>query len=172
MVSDDEGLRPERQTDPKDQQHPANTVLAQLTQSGSVCVFSSVNAGVIVDVNAAVPAGTTIAGVSPARLHDTRAAGSRAAAGSVTEVRVAGRGGVSNDAATAVLNVTVMDAAAPGYVTVFPCGSRLPDASNLNYGTGDTVPNAVVAKLGTNASVCIYTSADAGLLVDVNGYAI
>src|SRR5258707_4837659 len=46
----------------------------------------------------------------------------------------------------AVLNVTVVDAAAPGFVTVFPCGAPQPLASNLNFVAGQTVPNAVIAK--------------------------
>ena len=71
-----------------------------------------------------------------------------------------------------MLNVTVISAAASGFVTVFPCGAALPEASNLNFDAGDTIPNAVVAKLGAGGAVCVYTSAPAGLLVDVNGYAI
>jgi len=41
----------------------------------------------------------------------------------------------------------------------------------VNYAAGQTIPNAVVAKIGDGGRVCIYTSASAGLIVDVNGYA-
>jgi hypothetical protein len=66
--------------------------------------------------------------------------------------------------------VTALEAAADGYMTVYPCDAALPNASNLNFAKGDTIPNAVIAKLAANGTVCVYTSAGAGVLVDVNGY--
>ncbi len=53
---------------------------------------------------------------------------------------------------------------------MFPCGTAVPEASNLNYATGQTIPNAVFARLGTDGRVCIYSYAAADLIVDVNGY--
>ena len=32
-------------------------------------------------------------------------------------------------------------------MTVFPCGQAVPEASNLNYRAGQTIPNAAVVKL-------------------------
>ena len=48
-------------------------------------------------------------------------------AGSVTVLPVVGRGGVGGDAAAVVLNVTVTDAQAAGFVTVYPCGAAQSD---------------------------------------------
>jgi hypothetical protein len=149
----------------------ANTVLARLGVGGLVCVYTSAAAGLLVDVNASVPLGSGLAAVDPFRLHDTRNGAGALAAGSITQVVVAGRGGVAAGATTAVLNVTVISAQEPGFATVFPCGAAVPQASNLNFDTGDTIPNAVVAKIGEGGAICVYTSAAAGLLVDVNGYA-
>ena len=70
-----------------------------------------------------------------------------------------------------MLNVTAIDAFSAGFMTVFPCGTPVPTASNLNYAARQTIPNAVVAKIGSNGRVCIYTSSAAGLIVDVNGTA-
>jgi hypothetical protein len=92
------------------------------------------------------------------------------AAGSVTELQITGRSGVPSDAAAAVLNVTVADAQGDGFVTVWPCGAALPNASNLNYATGATVPNAVITKIGAGGKICFYTLAATHLIVDVNGY--
>ena len=92
------------------------------------------------------------------------------AAGSVTELQVAGRGGVPADAAAVVLNVTVTGAQGSGFVTVFPCGEALPTASNLNFVAGETVPNAVIAKVGAGGKVCLFTQSATHLIVDVNGY--
>ena len=108
--------------------------------------------------------------VNPSRLYDSRNGGGPLAAGSITQVQVAGTGNIPFGATGAVLNVTAVEAQAPGYLTVFPCDTPIPDASNLNYGSGQTIPNAVFAKLGVDGRVCIYTYAAAHLIVDVNGF--
>ena len=105
----------------------------------------------------------------PGRLVDTRTGGSTAdgvwagvgtrPAGSVSEVQVGGRGGVASTAVAAVLTVTVMGAKGGGYLTVWPCGSVQPNASSVNFTGGQTIPNMVVAKLGTGGRVCVFTSA-------------
>jgi hypothetical protein len=92
------------------------------------------------------------------------------APGSVTEVQVTGRAGVPADASAVVLNVTVTGAQGPGYVTVYPCGGNPPNASNLNYVAGSTVPNAVVTKIGAGGKICLYTQSATDLIADINGY--
>ena len=81
-----------------------------------------------------------------------------------------GRGGVPADADAVMLNVTAVFPVAAGFLTVYPCGTTLPKASNVNYGPGDVAPNAVLAKIGTGGKVCIYTLAATDIIVDVNGY--
>ena len=49
-------------------------------------------------------------------------------------------------------------------------GANPPDASNLNFSAGQTIPNSVVAEVGAGGKVCVFTSAPAHLLVDVGGY--
>ncbi|MGZ4724644.1 MAG: Ig-like domain-containing protein, partial [Ilumatobacteraceae bacterium] len=91
-------------------------------------------------------------------------------AGSVTELTVAGRSDVPADATAVVLNVTVTEPTGPGFITVFPCGSPRPNTSNLDYLTGSTVANTVIAKIGTDGKVCLYTPTTTHLIVDLNGY--
>ena len=74
------------------------------------------------------------------------------------------------DASAAVLNVTVDDARAEGFITVFPCDSPQPLTSNLNYLAGSTVPNLVISKIAADGTVCLFTNAATHLVVDVNGY--
>ena len=118
--------------------------------------------------------------LDPARLLETRSglstvdgrfngAGLRPA-NSITELSVSGRGGVAVGAATVVLNVTVTEAIAPGFVTVYPCGIAPPLASNLNYRSGATVANAVIVKVGSGGKVCLLNTGPTQLVVDVNGY--
>ena len=156
-----------------------NAVVAKTGAGGTVCVFVSAATNLIVDVNGYFPTSTTLTSLNPARLMDTRpgsgtidgqgAVGLRAA-GSITEVQLTGRVGVAGDASSAALNVTVTGATEAGFVTVFPCGQALPTASNVNYTSGATIANLVIAKIGANGRVCVYTSAATNLIADLTGY--
>ena len=88
----------------------------------------------------------------------------------MTALSVVGRGGVAVDAVAVVLNVTVTEAVAAGFVTVFPCGGDRPTASSLNFVAGSTVANAVVVKVGVGGQVCVFTQSATHLVVDVDGY--
>ena len=66
--------------------------------------------------------------------------------------------------------MTVTDPAGAGFLTVYPCGTSRPTASNLNFVAGQTIPNAVLAKVGRAATVCVFTSTSTDIIVDVNGY--
>ncbi|MCU1400054.1 MAG: hypothetical protein JWN62_3163 [Acidimicrobiales bacterium] len=157
-----------------------NGVIAKIGANGKVCLYVSNAAHLLVDVAGFFSATAPYVPLLPARVLDTRGDGAtfdgqgqRAglpARGSVTEVQITGRAGVPTDAAAVVLNVTVTEAQGAGFVTVFPCGTERPNASNLNYVTGSTVPNNVIAKIGTGGKVCLYTSNATHLLADVNGY--
>ena len=161
-------------------QNVPNAVVAKVGAGGRVCVFAEVPFDLLVDVNGYVPAGSAVGSTTPARLLDSRAGGGtidgqqagigQRSRGSVTEVTVAGRGGVPADASAVVLNVTVVQAGAAGYASVYPCGQAVPNASNLNFAAGDTVPNAVVAKVGAGGKVCVFAEVPLDLLVDVNGF--
>jgi len=158
----------------------ANGVISKIGDGGKVCLFVSNPTQLIVDVAGYFSVGSPYAPLLPARVLDTRGTGQTvdgqsqgggaAALGSVTEVQITGRAEVPGDAAAAVLNVTVTEATAPGYLTVFPCGSAAPNASSLNYVTGSTVPNNVIAKIGAAGKVCLFTSQATHLIVDVSGY--
>ena len=146
----------------------ANAVIVGVGTGGGVCVYSSVPTNVIVDVNGWFPAGSTFGPVYPNRLLETRPASFRPA-GTVTPVTVTG-GSVPTNASAVVLNVTVTEAAGPGYITVYPCGSTLPNSSNVNYVSGQTIPNAVIVKVGAQGNVCLFNSAPTHLIVDITGW--
>ena len=74
------------------------------------------------------------------------------------------------DVAGVALNVTVTEPSAAGFLTVYPCGSARPLASNLNYVAGQTVPNFVITAVGEYGEVCIDTMATTDVIVDLAGY--
>src|SRR5207245_4940158 len=89
---------------------------------------------------------------------------------------VAGAGGVPkmtepSPPSAVVLNVTVADATAPSYLTVYPTGVARPLASNLNFVAGQVVPNLVEVALGSDGKVAAYNnSGNVDVVFDVAGW--
>ncbi|MEZ5141903.1 MAG: hypothetical protein R2726_05205 [Acidimicrobiales bacterium] len=91
-------------------------------------------------------------------------------AGTVREVTVAGAGGVPAGATAVTLNVTVTGTTAAS-LTLWPKGATQPTASNLNWVAGQTIPNAVTVKVGTDGKVNVFNpSGSANVIIDVVGY--
>jgi hypothetical protein len=104
----------------------------------------------------------------PQRLVDTRGSDERTP-GSTLQLEVAGRGGIPAGAFAAILNVTVVSSGR-GFVTVHPCGTARPIASNLNHTAGQTIAAAVVTRLADDGTACLYTHGATHLVVDVTGH--
>ncbi len=158
----------------------ANLVITKLSPLGKVCLNASAGTNLIADINGYYPPTSTYVSLDPARMLDTRMGGLTVdgmfqnsgpqAGGTEVALTVLSRGGVPALASTVVLNVTATSASGGGFITVYPCGSSRPNASNLNYNAGQTIPNLVITKVGTNGQVCIYTDATTNILADINGY--
>lgn len=85
-------------------------------------------------------------------------------------VPVAGRGGAPANARAAVLNVTAINRGGPSFVTVYPSGSPMPTASNINLAArGQILSNLCTVKLGSNGAVGIYVDGTADFVVDLAG---
>ena len=159
-----------------------NAVIAKIGTNGKVCIYTHATTDLIADVNGYFPAGTTYAPARPrpgcstprARRHHHRRSGRRHRHHAPPAPPPSCR---SPDATASPPTPPPSSSTspsptpqAPGFITVFPCGTDRPNASNLNYTAGQTIPNAVIAKIGTNGKVCIYTLAATDLIADVNGY--
>ncbi|MCU1399751.1 MAG: hypothetical protein JWN62_2860 [Acidimicrobiales bacterium] len=157
----------------------SNAVITKLSAAGTVCIYSQRAADLVVDVFNVLPDSSVKALANPARLLDTRAnsptidsVGAGAGplgVGDVVVVPVAGRGGISATAKSAVLNVTAVGASAGGFLTVWPCDGTRPATSNVNFPKSSPVPNAVVTALSATGTVCIYASNPTDVIVDVFG---
>lgn len=158
----------------------ANAVIAGIGDGGKVCIFTSQPTQLVVDVDGFFPTTTSLHTVMPARLLESRDAnttvdglqngGGVLPLGTVTSVQVTGRAGVPANATAAVINVTVTEPQGAGFVTVFPCGSTMPTASNINFAAGQTIANLAISKIGTDGKVCVFNSQPTQLVVDVNAY--
>jgi uncharacterized protein YkwD len=143
--------------------------------------FPLTNVYIAVEVFAGLPVASPAQGdvfhpLTPARILDTRVGtGAPAAplrAGATLGVQVAGRGGVPLlGVSSVVMNVTVTGPTETSFLTVFPTGEVRPQASNLNFSAGQTVPNLVTAKLGSSGQLSVYNAVgNAHVIADVAGW--
>jgi hypothetical protein len=161
-----------------------NRVIVKVGTSGKVDLYNANGTvDLIVDVGGwftDATAGGTGGGFDPltsARLLDTRGGGASALGpGGMLVVQVAGQQGVpAMTAATpptaVLLNVTVTNPTAGGYLTVWPDGNAQPVASDLNFAKGQTRANLVVVKIGANGKVDLFNLAGStDVVVDVVGW--
>ena len=159
----------------------ANTVLSRIGGDGKVCLFTLASSDLLVDVSGFFPTTTSLAPLAaPARVLDTRGDGETVdgqhqATGRIRprtpyELPIASRVGVPESAAAAVLNVTAVNPSGGGFLTVYPCGGAVPQASNLNYLAGDIIPNAVIARIGNQGRICVFSNTETDVIVDVAGF--
>ena len=87
----------------------------------------------------------------------------------VTEIQVAGVGGVPPDAKAVALNLTSHNPRGPGFFTAYPCDGPRPIVSNLNFVAGQIVAASAIVPIGANGKVCVLQYGDANLIVDVTG---
>jgi hypothetical protein len=153
----------------------ANLAVVPLDPDGSFCIYTSESANVIVDVQGTFTAQSadrfTRSGRpgSPAALRalDTRGR-TRPDANSITTVRLSPPTG----SASVLVNLTTTDAEGTGYITADRCSALSSGAqskSNGNFTANSTTPNLAVVPLDADGTFCIYTSASAHLIADIQG---
>jgi hypothetical protein len=113
----------------------------------------------------------TFAPITPVRMLDTRG-GAAVGADSAVSFQVAGVGGIPAKVASVVFNLTVTAPRASGFITAYASGTGRPNASNLNFVAGQTVPNLVTVPVGADGKVNLFnrSAASAQLIADVTGY--
>jgi hypothetical protein len=122
------------------------------------------------------PTGSVYTALLPFRLLDTRSSGPALRPGQTRTLQVTSVTGpqsqsVPSTAQSVVLNVTAISGTTGTYLTVFPAGGAVPNASNLNVGANTNQANLVVVALGTGGEVSIYNSLGSiNVAVDVEGY--
>jgi hypothetical protein len=160
-----------------------NAVFAKVGSDGSVSIFNSAgNTNVIVDVNGWYPTGGAFTPAAPARILDTRVgqntvdgryvATGPIASGQSMKIAILGRNGLPLSGVDSVsLNVTAVTPEAYGHLTVYPSGTSVPNASNLNFYAGTVVANAVIAKVGADGSISVFNSAgNTHVVIDITGW--
>lgn len=146
-----------------------NQVVVKVGAGGAVDIYSHATTHVIVDVLGYFEGTSANQPLTPSRLMDTRENATLAAL-RTRKLKVTGVGGVPSSGVGAVIvNVTVTNATAPGYVTAYPADQARPTASNLNYVPGKDRAVLAVVPVSAAGEIALYTHSQADVIVDVVG---
>jgi hypothetical protein len=157
--------------------HPAAVAIANLSvisldPDGSFCVFNQTAVHLVIDMQGVFSA-TASPGYGFERLESVRALDTRGgsasalAAGTLTRVSTVGAGALA-----ALINLTMVDGVAPGYIVAAPCSKLTAGPhtqSNGNHGVGTAIANLSVVALDADGSFCVFNQSAVNVVVDVQG---
>jgi len=75
-------------------------------------------------------------------------------------------------AMSVTLNVTVVDPAADGRITVYSCDPTVPIANSVVFSAHQNVANRIVVQPGSFGAVCISNNVATHLVADLTGYTV
>lgn len=164
-------------------QNVPNLVITPVGVDGKVSVYNG-SAGtvqVLADIHGYYLGGanTGVAGtyvpMASQRLLDTRkgvgAVKARVASRGTVVLDIAGVGGIPEDAAGIVANVTAVQGSGRGYINVFT-GDPKPNVSTINYEMKEDRANLALISLGPDGSISLFNGStmSVDMVVDVTGY--
>ena len=144
----------------------ANGALLALGERGRLCFQATTEVDVIVDVTGWQGAGGSLGFSSngPQRLFDSRTTGSQVSAATIVWVSIPGK-----NPKAATLNITAVQPTSDGHITVWPCDQAHPVTSSLNFSAGDVIANSVTVGVSTKGQVCMDSSVNTDLVIDLAG---
>lgn len=149
----------------------SNRLVVQADSAGDICLYTNRPSDLIVDVNAVAGEGIES---FPNQRTDTRGplatSTPRLGAGEVLRVTVPqARGGNR----TVIGQLTVDRTRDAGFVTAYPCSAGLSNRSDLNFNAAidPVVSNRLIVEADADGDICLFTSAPADIIVDVNAVA-
>jgi hypothetical protein len=157
----------------------ATHAIVPLGESGTISVFTSNTAHIVVDVMGYITAGTAAAAttglfvpLAPSRFYDSRVLPrSIHPGGSTTTIPLAGAPfAVPLGVAALSMNVTADGETLPGFITAYPSDGVFPVSSNLNFVTDTPVANAALVKLSPTGTLNTFVNVATHVIIDVNGY--
>ncbi|HTJ70257.1 MAG TPA: PKD domain-containing protein [Actinospica sp.] len=155
----------------------ANTVVVPVGPDGDVELYnySPQPVDLIADVEGYFTSSATAAftPVTPTRLYDSRTTSAPVSVGQVVTVQPSQKDqALPSTAAAYVYNVTITAPTGGGFVSAYPAGTTRPNASNVNFGPGQTVANSAFTEAGSGGADSFYngSTGTVQLIVDAFGY--
>jgi len=159
----------------------ANAAIVPAGANGSVSVFVTNPADVILDANGyfaapGSPGALSFYPVTPCRVADTRNApgpfgGPEMGAGTTRSFAIPASGcPVPSTAAAYSVNLTVVPDGPLSFLTAWATGSPQPFVSTLNSLDGTVVANAAIVPAGAGGAIGIFVTNSTHVVLDIDGY--
>jgi hypothetical protein len=155
----------------------ANFAVTPVSQDGTVSVYTFGRTDILIDlvgrwmpIDGQPVAAGRFRAITPARVFDTRSTKSGLMADATRSVKVAGIGGVPMGVTGVAVSVTVTEATADGYWTVWGSDAAKPQTSNVNVRRNDTIANTSIVTPGLDGNIEIYSQSGGHVIVDVVGW--
>lgn len=145
----------------------AAAAISALSADRTVCVSSNATLDVVVDIAGYLAPTSTYVPRVPSRLIDTRNGQEDTTPNTPAATVVTITVPTGNEAV--VVNATVTNPVADGFLVVWPCGQPVPTASTLNFAKGQTVANAAVVAVGTGNTICAQSNVAVDVVADLQG---
>jgi Arylsulfotransferase (ASST) len=143
---------------------------------GALCVFVFTATHLVVDIAGWFgpgDGGVPLQPIAAARLVDSRSGVGGAtgplAPGETRVIDPSASGALPPGAHDLLLNVVATQAAAPGFLTVYPCKQGRPATSSVNYTPGNEATNLVTVPLDGDGRICVYAFERTQLVIDLLG---
>ena len=151
----------------------ANVTVVPVDADGSFCVYNQEPVNLVVDLQGSFTSAATgslgFTSLTPSRKLDTRLAPAmQPPLGTVTKVNT----GVVTGTAAVLVNLTMTDGAASGFITADRCSTLTAGPqtkSSGNFGVSAAIANLAVVPVDVDGSFCVYNSQPVNLVVDVQG---
>ncbi|MEW1954517.1 hypothetical protein [Terrabacter sp. NPDC080008] len=141
---------------------------------GCVALTAASTTSAAASTSTVSPADGTYVSLKPSRLLDSRISPLKRPfnQGETYNLQVGGRAGVPASGVSAVvLNLTVTGPTTAGFLTAYPKGASLPNASSINFVARDTRSNLVTVPVSSDGWVSIRNAwGKTNVVVDVQGY--
>jgi hypothetical protein len=156
-------------------QDRANGAIVTLGDGGAIDVYGSIPADIVVDVSGWFrPTGSATAGrfvpTPPSRIFDSRDPSFARPRDPGESIVLRIPDGIAADARALAVNVTTTGPNEPGFVTLHPTGTALPEASVLNTDGADQTRAAGVIAPVSPDGLTVYSKAGGHVIVDVTGW--
>ena len=152
-----------------------NMVIIPVGADGKVDFYNGALSGstdVIADIAGYYTAGTSGAKyhpLGPVRLVDTRYG-----QGESSAAPIGTKGTLTlplpSSYSAIIANLTVVSPKAGGFLSAYPAGGNQPNVSNLNFGTGETIPNLAIVPSSNGVTFYNNATGSLQLVVDLAGY--
>ena len=154
----------------------ANMVFVPVGTGGRISFYNSVGTvDILADLAGEYTSstGARFTAVTPTRVLDTRSGigAPTANVGRLAREVTLALPALPDGVTAVALAVTATRSTAPSYLTVFPAGQQTPWVSNMNFLTGQTVPNLVIVGVGPNNTVTFSNGVGSvDVIADLAGY--